>query len=196
MNLLLITSAFLPLRNSGALQLKDLTDQLVADGHLVTIIYPDPEISEYLKVERERGVVVVRTKAIKTKGANLIKRAFGEILNPYIALLVLNLSKFSISKFDGIITYSPSIFLNPLVKKFKHSSNCYSYLILRDIFPDWAGKLGLIRENGIIYSYFSFVAYQHYREAKKIGVQSKGDLGYMKKKYRNFHINLRFVTIG
>ena len=56
-------------------------------------------------------------------------------------------------KFDAVLWYSPTIFFGPLVKKFKQKNKCKSYLILRDIFPNWALDMGILKP-GLIYWFF------------------------------------------
>jgi len=46
-------------------------------------------------------------------------------------------------RWDGIIWYSPTIFLGPAVAWLKRASRCRAYLILRDLFPDWAVDAGV-----------------------------------------------------
>ena len=79
--------------------------------------------------------------------------------------------------YDGVIWYSPSIFFEPLIRRLKARSACKSYLILRDIFPEWAIDMGLIKE-GPVSRFFSAVARRQYRIADVIGVQTPGNLHY------------------
>jgi hypothetical protein len=48
-------------------------------------------------------------------------------------------------RWDGVVWYSPTIFLGPIVRVLRRESRCRSYLILRDIFPEWAVDMGLMR---------------------------------------------------
>lgn len=54
-------------------------------------------------------------------------------------------------QWDGVVWYSPSIFHGPLVRYIKNKSKCKSYLIIRDIFPQWAADIGLLRKGGLVY---------------------------------------------
>jgi glycosyltransferase involved in cell wall biosynthesis len=83
-------------------------------------------------------------------------------------------------RWDGVIWYSPSIFHGPLIHAIKLASNCKSYLIIRDIFPQWAADMGLMSKRGLIYLFFNTVARYQYSVADIIGVQSPGNLDYFK----------------
>jgi glycosyltransferase involved in cell wall biosynthesis len=60
----------------------------------------------------------------------------------------------------------------------KSKNNCKSYLILRDIFPDIAIDLGILKF-GLIYKFFKSVEYYQYSLADIIGVQSQSNLKYL-----------------
>ena len=83
-------------------------------------------------------------------------------------------------KWDGIVWYSPSIFHGPLVSVLRKNCNCKSYLIIRDIFPEWAADMGLMRR-GIAYQFFNAIARYQYSVADVIGVQTVGNLHYFKR---------------
>lgn len=71
----------------------------------------------------------------------------------------------------------PLFFLGPLAKFLKTASDCRSYLIVRDIFPEWAVDLGIIGK-GLPYYFFRAVARYQYAVADTIGVQTPGNLAY------------------
>ena len=89
-------------------------------------------------------------------------------------------------KIDGVIWYSPSIFWGPLVKRLKAHFQCKSYLILRDIFPDWALDLGIIKKGPVFWFLKSVEKFQ-YQQADRIGVQTPNSLTY----FVNQHPNLK-----
>jgi glycosyltransferase involved in cell wall biosynthesis len=89
---------------------------------------------------------------------------------------------------DLIIYYSPTIFFGSLVKRLKKKFRCPSYLILRDLFPQWAVDAGILRK-GLVYHYLKWKERQHHEAADIIGVQSPANLLYFRengldKKYR------------
>ena len=68
-------------------------------------------------------------------------------------------------------------FLGPISHALKRSSGCKSYLIIRDIFPEWAVDMGLM-SRGLPYRFFKTVARYQYSVADTIGVQTPGNLAY------------------
>ena len=77
---------------------------------------------------------------------------------------------------DGIACYAPSIFFAPLITNLKKKYNCKCYLILRDLFPQWAVDLGLMKNGSIVHKFFQHIEKNLFKASDMIGVQSKGNL--------------------
>lgn len=180
MRVALIADAFPPLRTSGAVQLRDLSREFVNQGHRITVILPSAEIEHPWLLEDMEGVRVLRLRAPKAKDVNYILRTFAEFFMPFIMLRNLHKSPLARERWDGVVWYSPSIFHGPLVRAIKSASNCKSYLIIRDIFPQWAADMGLMSKRGFVYFFFDTVARYQYSVADIIGVQTPGNLNYFK----------------
>lgn len=180
MQIALIADAFPPLRTSGAVQLRDLSREFRNQGHEITVILPSAEIEHSWLLEDIENVRVLRLRAPKTKDVNYIRRTFAEFFMPFFMRRNLIKSPLANERWDGIVWYSPSIFHGPLVRAIKIASNCKSYLIIRDIFPQWAVDMGLMRSQGLIYHFFNTVARYQYSVADIIGVQTLGNLNYFK----------------
>jgi glycosyltransferase involved in cell wall biosynthesis len=177
MRLVLIADTFPPLRTSGAVQLRDLSRALVRNGHAVTVILPSPDIERHALLETINGIEVLRLRSPRTKDIGNIRRVIGECLMPFIMLRQLRKSELATRTWDGVVWYSPSIFHGPLVSAIKRASKCGSYLILRDMFPEWMVDMGLMGR-GIPYRFLKAVARYQYRVADIIGVQTHGNLPY------------------
>jgi glycosyltransferase involved in cell wall biosynthesis len=173
----LIADTFPPLRTSGAVQLRDLSREFVRQGHELTIMLPSSSQAEPWQIDDFDGVRVVRLRAPKTKDINYIRRTIGEFLMPFMMRHNLKKSPLANERWDGIIWYAPSIFHGPLAKTLKKDSGCKGYLIIRDIFPEWAVDMGLMGR-GLSYRFFDAIARYQYSVADVIGVQTSGNLAY------------------
>jgi len=180
MQIALISDAFPPLRTSGAVQLRDLSREFLNQGHKITVILPSVEIEHSWLLEDSEGVRVLRLRAPKIKDVNYIRRTFAEFCMPFFMRRNLNKSPLAKELWDGVVWYSPSIFHGPLVRAIRSTSKCKSYLIVRDIFPQWAADMGLMSKRGLIYLFFNAVAHYQYSIADIIGVQTSGNLNYFK----------------
>ncbi len=177
MKLVLIADTFPPLRTSGAVQLRDLSRGFVREGHALTVLLPDPNLDQPWAHQTIDGAQVLRLKAPRTKDIGYALRTLGEWLMPYAMRRNLQKSPLAGERWEGVIWYSPSIFHTPLVRALKRQSGCKGYLIIRDIFPEWAVDLGLMRR-GPAFRFFRRIARQQYQAANIIGVQTPGNLAY------------------
>lgn len=177
MRIVLVADAFPPLRSSGAVQLRDLSLEFARQGCEVTVLTPAPEEKREWQIEQFLGVRVVRLRTSRTKDVGYLHRAIGEFLMPFMMLRFLRKSPLANERWDGVVWYSPTIFLGPLVRRLRQVSNCRSYLIVRDIFPEWAADMGLMGR-GLPYRLLRLVANYQYSQADVIGVQTSGNLRY------------------
>jgi glycosyltransferase involved in cell wall biosynthesis len=181
----MVTDAYPPLRTSCAVQMYDLGQAFIEEGHQVTIITPSTDLQEKIRIQMKDGVRLVQVRALMTKDVNYVYRTLAEFINPFLIWHKLKKSpEFLNTKYDGIIWYSPTIFWGPLIKGLKQRFHLKAYLILRDIFPDWALDLGIIKK-GIIYRFLKVVEKFQYKQADTIGVQSPNNLNYFKRSYPN-----------
>jgi glycosyltransferase involved in cell wall biosynthesis len=179
MRIVLIADVFPPLRSSGAVQLRDLARELVKQGHEVTVLVASPELAANWQLDPLEDMQVLRLRTPKTKDVSYVRRTIGEFLMPYAMLRNLKKSPLAAQTWDGLVWYSPTIFLGPIAKALKLRSGCPSYLIIRDIFPEWAVDMGLMGR-GLPYKFFKTVANHQYSVADVIGVQTPGNLAYFR----------------
>jgi hypothetical protein len=177
MRIALIADVFPPLSSSGAVQLRDLAIEFSRQGHKITAMIAAPELKSPWLIEDLDSVQVLRLRSPSARGRRYLTRTLSEILMPYSMLWGLQLSPLARMKFDAIIWYSPTIFLGPMIKTLKNRSGCPTYLIIRDIFPEWAWDVGLIR-NKLVYSWFKSIANAQYMQADVIGIQTPGNKDY------------------
>ncbi|MBL1436913.1 MAG: glycosyltransferase family 4 protein [Rhodobacteraceae bacterium] len=180
MKLALVADTFPPFRTSGAVQLRDLTREIVRQGHELTVLLPDSSLKSAWVLDSYHGAQILRLKAPPIKDIGYVRRVIGEILMPYAMRKNLRKSPLAAENWEGVIWYSPSIFHGPFVKTLKQKGRSKGYLIIRDIFPDWAVDLGLMRR-GPAYHFFAKIARTQYAVADIIGVQTSGNLPYFSK---------------
>tara|TARA_R110002167_G_scaffold139426_3_gene326995 strand:- start:176 stop:1384 length:1209 start_codon:yes stop_codon:yes gene_type:complete len=180
MKIALIADTFPPLRSSGAVQLRDLSREFIEQGHNITILVASPQLPAPFILEEFGGVQVLRLRTPKMKDVGYIRRTFAEFLMPFFMRQHYRNSSLLNSKWDAVVWYSPSIFLGPFVSYIKKTSHCPSYLIIRDIFPEWAVDMGLMGK-GLPYIFFKAIANYQYSLADVIGVQTPGNSVYFKK---------------
>lgn len=176
MRILMLVDAYLPSTKSGAKLVHDLGIEFHRLGHETIVVAPDDTLSTRTKSSSENGLTVFRVRMGRIKEAPKIVRGFNEArLSP--VFWQRGKRFFQTRPCDLIVYYSPSIFFGALVRKLKKIFACPSYLILRDIFPQWAVDAGVLRK-GLIYRFFRYKEMEQYGAADVIGVQSPANLRY------------------
>lgn len=178
MRILLISDCYAPSRKSGAMMMRDLAAGFVKAGHEAVVLTCDDTIRTKLLVRDEDGATVARVRTGQIKGAAKVLRAIQEArLSP----VFWNAARDFLLAHpaDLIVFYSPSIFFGALVGRLKALWRCPAYLILRDLFPQWAVDAGLLKK-GLVWSYFRRVELRQYAVADCIGVQSPANLHYFR----------------
>ena len=180
MRVAIIADAYPPMQSSAAVALQDLAIEFRAQGHEPVVIVPTPNISDSVVRSIINGVEALRVQFLPTKDTNYLQRTLGELYMPFVMKRRLKKSDFLSVRLDGIVWYSPSIFHGPFISALKKSHHCKSYLVLRDIFPEWAADLGILRR-GILYHFFKGIERFQYSQADTIGVQTPANLQYFSK---------------
>ena len=184
MKICLIVDDYMP--NSikvAAKMMHELAIEFTLQGHTVTVLTPDPTITQKLDIIELDNIKIYRFKTGQIKNVGKVKRAINETLLSYSAWS--SCKKILIDdKHDLIVYYSPSIFFAPLVKKLKKVWNAPSYLILRDFFPQWVIDNGMLKEKSMITKYFKYFEFINYLHADKIGVMSQKNLEWFNEKYQ------------
>ncbi len=182
----------------GSKMLHELALEFIACGHKVTVI--TPSINDHpskLDVSQLDGVNIWRFANGPVKDIGKIKRAINETLMSFNAWRSIA-SKVETNTFDGVVYYSPSIFFGSLVNKIKKKCQCKSYLILRDLFPQWAIDAQMITEKSLITRYFKFFESLSYAAADNIGLMSNRNHQLFKKLHpllNNTHVLFNWASV-
>jgi glycosyltransferase involved in cell wall biosynthesis len=121
-------------------------------------------------------------RAGKQPGDGLLARAVAEVLLP-LKTWILAKEQLSNQHFDRVIFYSPTIFWGWIVNRIARQHRAVTYLVLRDLFPEWALDIGLIRRTSPSYLFLKYVARYQYKTADRIGVQSPSNARQLKALY-------------
>lgn len=123
-------------------------------------------------------------KILRIKTGNMFKTNFIEKGLTTISLGYLfkkNIKKYwSNIEFDVVIQNTPPITFTPVIKWLKQKNELISYLILRDIFPQNALDLGIIK-NKFLFNYFRKNEKELYKFSDLVGCMSKGNIEYLLK---------------
>ncbi len=155
-----------------------LVSQFNENGHDITVVAPIyDDIEAGLQIES--GIKVLRVRTLPLFGVGLIKKGIANLMLPYQLKKALKNHKIDLN-FDLIITPTPPITLYGLAGWLKKKSRGKIYLILRDIFPQNAVDLGMMKKSGLIHSYFRRKEKKLYQKSDHIGCMSQGNIDFIK----------------
>jgi glycosyltransferase involved in cell wall biosynthesis len=115
-----------------------------------------------------------------TNKTNVIEKGISTLLIDYQYLSAIK-KYFKNIKIDLIIHATPPITFTKTIRYIKKKYMASSYLLLKDIFPQNAVDLGMIKKNGIIHRYFRKKETELYASANYIGCMSVGNVDYLLK---------------
>lgn len=150
--------------------MRDLVDCFKANNHDVTLV----TVSRKSRAKNDDNIIVI-SPMINSK--RYIFRFLDELLYSLAALIKL-IHDGNLGGYNMIVWYSPSIFWSPLIKVLSiRNRNASRLLILRDVFPEWAVDLGIIKSKFVAATLKAVARFQ-YRIAHKILIQSPSNSVY------------------
>jgi len=182
MNILFATIAF-PENMEQRNIYTDLMEELRDRGHSVHVITSsERRFGKETRLEEEKGIEVLRVQTFNLKGTkNPIEKGIGTLIidRQFRKAIV----KFWPLKTFGMVLYStPPITLDGVVRYIKKRDRAKSYLLLKDIFPQNAVDIGLIKKGSILHKYFSTREKKLYMLSDYIGCMSQANVDYLKDK--------------
>lgn len=157
----------------------DLMRKFRAEGHRVFIITPsERRFREETVLNEQDGYSILKVKTLNIQQTNLIEKGIGTLLIAWQFSQAFDKYLLEI-KFDLVLYSTPPITLTGLIKTVKSRSKAASYLLLKDIFPQNAVDIGLIKNGGLLHKYFSRKEILLYRASDYIGTMSPANVEYL-----------------
>lgn len=200
MRLLIISDDYLPSSTRvHAKMLHELALEFKAKGHDVVVLTPGKsDQAQKLAKDKLDDVEVWRFRSGPVKDVSRLRRLINESLLSFRAWQAIK-PELSSMKVDGVVYYSPSIFFGFLVAKLKAVFACRSYLVLRDLFPQWAIDEKMIGEHSPVTYYLRYFEQKNYLAADRIGLMSEKNIEVFSKlqpKLTNVEVLRNWVSSG
>ena len=184
MNIIYISTVF-PRENESSTIYTDLAEALVEYGHKVTVVAAEEKKeSAGTRLVKERGCNVLRVKTGNIYDVNIFEKG--------VSILLLERQlKSAIRKylrnreFDLILFEAPPVTLSGVVQMSKKLYKAPAFLMMKDIFPQNAVDIGLMKKGSFIHRFFRMKEKELYRVADNIGCMSEGNRSYIAEHIRN-----------
>lgn len=159
----------------------DLLRKFYEEGHEVFAVCPIERREKKktsIKIENEGTILNVQT--FNLQKTNSIEKGFGTLAIEYQFLSAIK-KYFSKEKFDVVIYSTPPITFSKVVNFIKKRDNSYSYLLLKDIFPQNAVDMKMLKENGFLHKMFVKKEQKLYGISDTIGCMSQANKDFILK---------------
>lgn len=178
MRILYIATSF-PKPEMGSTIYTDLAEALKVAGHHVTVTVTEQKRNQrHTTVTRERGLDVVRIMTGNYYDVGLIRKGITSLCIPF--RMRRGIRKYVPSdKYDLVLYEAPPVTNARLVKWAKRRFRCPSYLMLKDIFPQNAVDIGIMKKGSLLHRYFRMKEKQLYESASIIGCMSEANRKYI-----------------
>ena len=151
------------------------------EGHELFIVTPtERRFREKTKLNIIDHVNILQVKTLNIQKANIIEKGIGTLLIEYQFLNAIN-KHLNHKKFDLILYSTPPITLTKVIIKIKKKDGAGTYLLLKDIFPQNAVDLGMIKKNSYLHKYFRKKEKLLYSISDFIGCMSPANIDYIKR---------------
>ena len=168
----------------------DLLREFAKHGHIIYVISPvERRKKQKTKLLREEKATILKLRIGNTQKTNIIEKGISTIsIEPQF---IMGIKKyFSNVKFDLILYTTPPITLCKAIEFVKKRDNAKTYLMLKDIFPQNAVDIGMLKKEGwkgILYRYFRNKEKKLYKISDNIGCMSQANIDYVLKHNPEIH---------
>ncbi len=178
MNILFLTVAF-PESSEDRNIYTDLMEEIKEKGHDVYIVTSrERKYKKPTELINQKGLKVLRIKTGNLQKVSNVEKGISTLLieRQFIRGIKRHLRDI---KFDLIIYSTPPVTFEKVIKYVKKRDHSQSYLLLKDIFPQNAVDIGILKKNSLIYKYFRKKEIELYKVSNFIGCMSQANVDYI-----------------
>lgn len=158
---------------------QDLLRKFRDEGHDVTIVTP---VERRRKIStnfsNKEGVSILQVKTFNIQKTNIIEKGIGTLAIEYQYLTAIK--RYSLHKKYDLVLYStPPITFAKVIEFVKKRDNAKSYLLLKDIFPQNAVDMKMLKKDGFLHRQFVRKEKKLYQISDTIGCMSPANVDFI-----------------
>jgi glycosyltransferase involved in cell wall biosynthesis len=164
------------------------------EGHDVYIVTPtERRLKQKTTLKKQDGITLLKIKILNIQKTSLFEKGISTLLIEHWFLTGIK-KNISGVRFDMVLYSTPPITFTKVVNYIKRRDKAKSYLLLKDIFPQNAIDLGMIKKGGLIHRYFRHKEKRLYLVSDFIGCMSLANVDYLIK--HNPEINPKKIEVN
>jgi len=172
----------------------DLLRKFQEEGNTIHIVCPNERRErKNTEILINKQLHLLKVKTFNIQKTNLFEKGLATLAIEFQYLFAIK-KHFTKTKFDLVLYSTPPITFSKVINYVKKRDRAYSYLLLKDIFPQNAVDMKMIKENSIIHKYFLRKEKKLYEISDKIGCLSEANLEYLKK--HNSYLDFKKIEIN
>ncbi|WP_395051207.1 glycosyltransferase family 4 protein [Flavobacterium sp.] len=157
----------------------DLLRKFSEEGDEVFIVCPSERRDKKpTHLYKEKGLTILNVRTFNLQKTNVIEKGIGTLAIEYQYLQAIK-KYFSKTKFDLLLYSTPPITFSKVIDYIKKRDNAFSYLLLKDIFPQNAVDMKMITEGSLLHKMFLSKERRLYELSDVIGCMSEANKKYL-----------------
>ncbi len=162
----------------------DLISEFVDHGHQITVLSAFERRNFNLKTKAEK-FELIKIKTPNLQKTTKVEKGLGHLFFDFQLLFAVK-KHLTNRHFDICLYFSPPITIVRTLAYMKKHFGTFNYLWLKDIFPQNAIDMELMKRNSLIHKYFQKIEKQYYQLSDKIGVMSPANKEYLLLHYKDW----------
>ena len=157
----------------------DLLRKFSKEGHEVFVVCPIErrEKKHTHMIKGDLGTIL-NVKTFNLQKTNLVEKGIG-ILSIEFQYLSAIKNYYKNEKFDLILYSTPPITFSKVINYIKNKDGAYAYLLLKDIFPQNAVDMKMMKFNGLLHKIFKSKEKKLYSLSDTIGCMSSANVDFI-----------------
>jgi glycosyltransferase involved in cell wall biosynthesis len=154
---------------------QDLLNHFTSQGNSVYIIAPiERRHNKKTFIIEEGNARILNVQTLNLSKTNSIEKGLGQVLveNQFLSAVK---EYYKNVTFNLVLYSTPPITFSKVISYIKNRDKAYSYLLLKDIFPQNAIDMQMMKQNGLMHKYFKNKEKKLYELSDTIGCMSEAN---------------------
>lgn len=156
----------------------DIVKRFAKNHNVYLACKREKKLGKQTELVNKEGVNILYVKTGNLKNVNIIEKGISTVQLEAQFIKAIK-TYFKDVKFDLVVYTTPPITFAKIVKYIKKRDGARSFLLLKDIFPQNAVDLNMMKQSGLIYKYFRQKEKLLYKMSDYIGCMSQANVDFI-----------------
>lgn len=160
---------------------EDLLNELIHRGHEVYVVAPlERSLKQTTQIKKDGKTTILNVKTMNLTKSSIIEKGIGQVMveSQYLRAIKKHLKDIH---FDLVLYSTPPVTFSNVIQYIKKRDNAYTYLLLKDIFPQNAVDMGFMKTGSPLHRFFEKKEKRLYELSDAIGCMSEANKQFILK---------------